>query len=189
MVPSFSGFPRSSCFFLLLPALLARCFWPVDFISCTDRMPEPRFIEAASNVPFFTAVSRFSPSRCILGDFSCKTCPYFRVSGQTFHRILRRIHFSTGRVCVLCRSPPVKLHLKNRTKGPPKSKLPAVCLLWYKHTTGREYLPEFSIARFCVQSIISADFWQFYRRFSGKRREWPKFFRRSPACGRCRPAG
>ena len=59
-------------------------------------MPEPRFIEAASNVPFFTAVSRFPPSRCILGDFSCKTCPQFRVSGRIFHRILWRIHFSTG---------------------------------------------------------------------------------------------
>ena len=59
-------------------------------------MPEPRFIEAASNVPFFTAVSRFSPSRCTVGEFSCKTCPQFRVSRRIFHRIFRRIHFSTG---------------------------------------------------------------------------------------------
>ena len=120
MVPSFSGFPRSSCFFLLLPALLARCFWPVDFISCTDRMPEPRFIEAASNVQFFTAVSRFSPSRCILGDFSCKTCPQFRVSRRISTGFSGAFTFPPGRVCVLCRSPPVKLHLKKPDKRPTK---------------------------------------------------------------------
>ena len=58
-------------------------------------MPEPRFTEAASNVPFFTAVSRFSPSRCIPGNFSCKTRPHFRIARQAFHRIFRCVHFST----------------------------------------------------------------------------------------------
>lgn len=188
MVPSFSGFPRSSCFFLLLPALLARCFWPVDFISCTDARAAFHRSRLKRSVlhgcfpvsPFpvhggGVFVQNLPAVSCFEADFPPDSPAHslFHRGGSAFCAEARRLNST----------------LKSRTKGPPKSKLPAVCLLWYKHTTGREYLPEFSIVRFCVQSIISADFWQFYRRFSGKRREWPKFFRRSPACGRCRPAG
>ena len=45
--------------------------------------------------PLFTAVSRFSPSRCIPGNFSCKTRPHFPIARQAFHRIFRCVHFST----------------------------------------------------------------------------------------------
>ena len=120
MVPSFSGFPRSSCFFLLLPALLARCFWPVDFISCTDRMPEPRFIEAASNVPFFTAVSRFPLPGARWGSFRAKPARSFVFRGRLSTGFSGAFTFPPGRVCVLCRSPPVKLHLKKPDKRPTK---------------------------------------------------------------------
>lgn len=45
--------------------------------------------------PLFTAVSRFSPSRCIPGNFPCKTRPHFPIARQAFHRIFRCVHFST----------------------------------------------------------------------------------------------